>query len=185
MNRKKFLLATLAVMPALAFTESPLLSVNETDPFVVRSGKNRTNRAMMKFMKIHENDVVISRKDTGGELSVFLFHGCRGAATSLHVHLEQDEFFHVIRGDYLFVCGDLQEKLTQGDTIFLPRDIPHQWLQTSETGSMIYAVNPAGTLEDMFVEFDRYESPPSLDKLKEIHQRHGIELVGPPLSLDA
>ena len=185
MNRKKFVAATLAAIPALAFARIPSFYTNEANPFVVRAGKNRANNSMMKFMGIHDNDVVISRKDTGEELSAFLFHGYKGATTSLHMHLKQDEFFHVISGTYLFVCGELRETLAEGDTIFLPRKIPHQWLQTSPTGSLIYAVNPAGTLEDMFVEFDNFQAPPTIDELKEIHRRHDMELIGPPLSLES
>lgn len=183
MNRKKFVAATLAAIPAFAFSGIPMIHAGETDPFIVRAGKNRANQPMMKLMGVHDNDVVISRKDTGEELSVFLFHGLRGATTSLHVHLKQDEFFHVISGDFVFVCGNLREKLGSGDSIFLPRQIPHQWLQLSASGSMIYGVNPAGTLEDMFVEFDNFKTQPSLDEFKEIHRRHEMELVGPPMSL--
>lgn len=183
MNRKKFLAATLASVPAFAFAKMNSFESLEKNPFVVRAGKNRANESMMKFMGIHDNDVIISRKDTAGELSVFLFSGYKNAATSLHMHLHQDEFFHVINGTYRFVCGDLQEVLQEGDTIFLPRKVPHQWLQTSETGRLLYAVTPAGTLEDMFVEFDNLKSPPTPGELKKIHLKHGMEMIGPPLSM--
>lgn len=183
MNRKKFLAATLASVPAFAFAKMNSFGSLEKDPFVVRAGKNRANKSMMKFMGIHDNDVVISRKDTAGELSVFLFSGYKNAATSLHMHLNQDEFFYVVNGTYRFVCGEIKEELQEGDTIFLPRKIPHQWLQTSETGRLLYAVNPAGTLEDMFVEFDNLKAPPTLEQLKKIHVKHGMKMIGPPLSL--
>lgn len=48
---------------------------------------------MMKFMDVHNNDVLISKNDTDDGMSVFLFKGKEGASTSLHIHLYQDEFF--------------------------------------------------------------------------------------------
>ena len=175
MDRKKFMFATLAALtslPTMAAEKVFVATNTYKEPFIVRAGKNRSERNMMKFAGVHVNDVIISRQDTGDEISVFLFKGLRGAATSLHIHLMQDEFFHIISGIFRFVCGDLQEELHPGDTIFLPRNIPHQWLQLSDSGSLLYAVTPAGTLEEMFVEFDKLVSPPSTDELTRIHQRH-------------
>lgn len=100
--------------------------------------------------EMHPNDVVISKKDTNNALSVFLFTGSGKVGTPLHVHYHQDEFFTVIDGKYRFVCGELNTELNAGDTIFLPRNIPHQWLQLSENGKLVYAVNPAGGMETLY-----------------------------------
>lgn len=183
MNRKKFLAATLASVPAFAFGNVATFDSLKKEPFIIRSGKNRASKPMMKFMGLHDNDVIISRKDTAEEISVFLFSGFKNASTPLHVHFKQDEFFHIIQGDYRFVCGEMQEELREGDTIFLPRNIPHQWLQLSDTGRLLYAVNPAGSLEDMFLELDQLKSTPAQEKLQNIHQKHGMKIMGPPLSL--
>lgn len=86
-----------------------------------------------------------------------------------------------MNGTYHFVCGELSEKLNSSDTIFLPRNIPHQWLQLSEEGDLLYAVNPAGTLEDMFQELDNLKSSPTEDELGKILSRHGQKPLGPPL----
>ena len=183
MKRKQFLLTTLAAMPACAFAKMPADADRTRRPFIVRSGNNRSGEPMMKFMGLYPNDVVISKKDTDDNLSVFLFAGYKGATTPLHVHFNQDEFFSVIEGKYRFVCGTLTEELNTGDTIFLPRNIPHQWLQISENGKLVYEVNPAGTLEEMFKEFNELKSPPTEDELKKILSMHGQKFLGPPLKL--
>lgn len=182
MKRKQFLLTTLAAMPALAFGNTKAAGGRAQQPFIVRSGNNRSGKTMMKFMGVHPNDVVISRKDTEGALSVFLFTGFGNAGTPLHVHFKQDEFFYVIEGKYRFVCGEMKSELNVGDTIFLPRNIPHQWLQLSENGKLLYAVNPAGTLEDMFKELDELKTPPSEESLTKILSKHGQKLLGPALT---
>lgn len=181
MKRKQFLLTTMVALPAFAFAGIAAGTVNTKEPFIVRSGKNRSGEQMMKFMGTHPNDVVISRKDTGDALSVFLFSGFGNAGTPLHVHFHQDEFFYVIDGHYRFVCGEVKTELNAGDTIFLPRNIPHQWLQLSEAGKLLYAVNPAGTLEDMFKELDEMKAPPTEIEFTKLLHKHGQKLLGPPL----
>jgi quercetin 2,3-dioxygenase len=181
MKRKKFLLTTMAALPAFAFARSNSHTVNTRKPFIVRTGKNRSGDQMIKFMGTHPNDVVISRKDTDNAMSVFLFSGYGSAGTPLHVHYHQDEFFYIVEGQYRFVCGDMKSELNPGDTIFLPRNIPHQWLQLSKTGKLLYAVNPAGTLEDMFKELNELKAPPTETELAKLLNRHGQKLLGPPL----
>lgn len=181
MKRKQFLLTTMAALPAFAFARIATGTVTTKEPFIVRSGKNRYGEQMMKFMGTHPNDVVISRKDTGDAMSVFLFSGNVNAGTPLHLHFHQDEFFYVVDGKYRFVCGEMKSELNSGDTIFLPRNIPHQWLQLSETGKLLYAVNPAGTLEDMFKELDELKAPPTETMLAKLLAKHGQKLLGPPI----
>jgi quercetin dioxygenase-like cupin family protein len=183
MKRKQFLLTTMATLPAFAFAKIAAGTGNTKEPFIVRSGKNRSGEQMMKFMGTHPNDVVISRQDTGNAMSVFLFSGYGNAGTPLHVHFHQDEFFYVVDGQYRFVCGEIKSELNPGDTIFLPRNIPHQWLQLSENGKLLYAVNPAGTLEDMFKELNELKALPTETELAKMLDKHGQKLLGPPLKL--
>lgn len=180
MKRKKFLLTTMAAMPALAFAKVAANTAAQ-DPFIVQAGKNRSGDSMMKFMGMHPNDVVISRRDTNNALSVFLFDGYGDVGTPLHVHFHQDEFFTIIEGKYHFVCGDLISELNTGDTIFLPRNIPHQWLQLSEKGKLLYAVNPAGELEDFFRAVNNLKEP-TPDTIDNLALKHGMKHLGPPLS---
>lgn len=183
MKREHFLLSTLAAMPALAFANLADGPGTTNEPFIVRFGNNRSGEPMMKFMGAHPNDVIISRKDTGEAMSVFLFHGKGNVGTPLHRHFSQDEFFYVIEGHYRFVCDKKISELNPGDTIFLPRNLPHQWLQLSESGKLLYAVNPAGTLEDMFKELDALPKPPTEAELAYILSLHGQELLGPPMKI--
>ncbi len=182
MKRKQFLLTTVTALPALAVAQFTDFSRRETKPFVIRSGMNRLGEPM-KYKGIHLNNVVISKKDTGNSLSVFTFIGFDKIGPSLHMHFHQDEFFQVVEGKYRFVAGEETMELNEGDTVFLPRNIPHTWLQLTNNGKLLYAVQPAGTLEEFFKELNDLKKPPTEEEAKQIHLKHGMRLVGPPLQL--
>lgn len=53
-------------------------------------------------------------------------------ARPLHIHPNQDEWFYVVEGNYLFQVGNEQYRMAIGDTIFLPRNVPHAFIQVTE-----------------------------------------------------
>ena len=70
-----------------------------------------------------------------------------------------------------------------GDTIFLPRQIPHTWIQLSDKGKLIYYLQPAGQMEEFFMTMNDLKGRPTADEMDKIHAAHGMKVVGPPLSL--
>lgn len=182
MKRKQFLATTLSAIPALAFANQKVFPFNTDKPFVVRAGKGRFGKSM-KYKGVHPNNIVVSRKDTNDNLSIFAYTGFDKIGPSLHVHFNQDEIFSVVEGSYRFAVGEETMELHAGDSIFLPRNIPHTWIQLTETGRLLYAVQPAGTLEDFFIEMDGLTKPPTKEEAEAIHLKHGMKLMGPGLSL--
>lgn len=182
MKRKQFLINTITAIPALAFGQFASAIGRTKKPFVIRSGKSRFGEPM-KYKGVHPNNVVISKKDTDNALSVFAFTGYAKIGPSLHLHLHQDEFFHVVDGSYRFVVGEETMELNAGDTIFVPRNIPHTWIQLSDKGNLLYAVQPSGTLEEFFKEMNDLKKPPTEKEVKQMHLKHGMKLIGPPLKL--
>lgn len=138
---------------------------------------------VVKFLGVHPNDLKISSKDTDGQLSVFEYTGLGKVGPALHVHFNQDEIFMVTEGEYRFVVGGETKNLVAGDTIFLPRNIPHTWIQTSEKGKMIYFLQPAGKMEEFFLIMNKFTERPSPEEIDRIHAAHDMKVVGPPLTL--
>lgn len=185
MQRKQFLLSSLLAAPALAFGKTSLINsrpISNTEPFIVDAGKSRFGD-VVKFLGVHPNDLKISSKDTGGQLSVFEYIGLGKVGPSLHVHFEQDEIFMVTEGKYRFVVGNETHELNSGQTIFLPRGIPHTWIQLSDKGKMIYLLQPAGKMEEFFVYMNALKEKPSAEEMNRIHADHQMKVVGPPLTL--
>jgi quercetin dioxygenase-like cupin family protein len=120
--------------------------------FKVSSGEGRFGeRFKMKGVTLNLLDVKISSRDTDGALAVFEQTGFtpRGGPP-LHIHHFQDELFYVFRGEYLFQVGEDRHRLKTGDTIFLPRKVPHAFVQLTEEGKMVVAYQPAGKMEEFF-----------------------------------
>lgn len=185
MQRKQFLLSSLLAAPALAFAVPGKPSVKNnstTEPFIVDAGKSRFGD-VVKFLGVHPNDLKISSKDTGGQLSVFEYTGTAKVGPMLHIHFEQDEIFMVTEGEFRFVVGGVTHHLKQGQTIFLPRNIPHTWIQLSDVGKLIYFLQPAGKMEEFFSLMNNMKEQPSAEAMDRIHAAHGMKVVGPPLTL--
>jgi quercetin 2,3-dioxygenase len=183
MQRRKFLATTVATATALSASAAPILPASAAGKsFTVKAGKDRFNEPIL-FRGINPNVVKISGKDTGGLLSVFEYEGVVKMGPELHMHLHQDEVFYVVEGEYLFQVGDEKQTLKAGDTIFLPRKVPHTWLQLSEKGKLIYLLQPAGKLEEFFKKMDAFKRPPTTDEIQKAMNETGMQMMGPPLTV--
>lgn len=185
MERRKFLFAGLALTPVAL---SPLSlkasgrSTEEKKPFTVKAGKARTDEVIF-FKGINPNDCKISGSDTADAVAVFEYTGFAKTGPSMHLHYTQDEIFYVTEGEYRFVVGDETSILKAGDTIFLPRNIPHTWIQLSDKGKMLYQVQPAGKMEEFFRLMNSFKSAPTREEVDRIHEEHGMKSIGPGLTL--
>lgn len=186
MQRKEFFTKTAALLPTVAIL-GPLMAQQPTSnkkkkAFIVDAGKSRFGE-VVKFLGVHPNDLKISSKDTNGQLSVFDYIGTAKVGPMLHVHLDQDEIFTIVEGSYRFVVGNETHELHAGQTIFLPRQVPHTWIQLTDYGRMIYLLQPAGKMEEFFSVMNKMTTRPTDAEMDKIHAAHGMKVVGPPLSL--
>lgn len=104
--------------------------------------------------------------------------------TPLHVHHLQNEVFHVLEGKYYFQVGGDRYKLKAGDSIFLPKKVPHAWTQVAERGKMTVIFQPAGKMEEFFVALANLKQEPSPAEIARIFAAHQMRVVGPPLAVD-
>ncbi|TGE23917.1 cupin domain-containing protein [Hymenobacter aquaticus] len=189
MKRRQFLVTALAATPAVALAALPGLpplpdeAAAPGPAFVVGAGVGRFREKTL--VGPNPNDIKISTRDTGGALSVFEYTGVAKGGPSLHVHLRQDEIFYVLAGEYLFVVGEETHQLRPGDTIFLPRQVPHTWTQLTDAGKLLYWLQPAGQMEDFFRTMPTGPTPPTLEQRQQHSLRYGMKYLGPPLPIKA
>lgn len=130
-------------------------------------------------------DMKVSGSDTEGNFAVFEQTVLsKGAGVPLHFHPAQDEMFYVLEGSYRFRVGDELFDLEAGDSVFLPRKIPHAWMLLSEKGTTHVLVQPAGELENFFVKLKAIDHVPTPEEVAKISEESGMRVVGPPLKLE-
>ena len=125
----------------------------------------------------------VSANDTSRELYIFesITNGLENVPR--HFHRNQDEWFYVIEGEFKFEVGNEKYTLTEGDSLLAPRGVPHVWACVSNSGKLIIACQPAGSMEAFFHEVsDLVASQASDDHFTACYAKHGMQIVGPPLS---
>jgi quercetin dioxygenase-like cupin family protein len=131
-------------------------------------------------------DLKISTQDSGGDLLIYDTVRMQRGGPALHRHFRQDEWFYVIRGEFIVRVGNETFRLGPGDSAFAPRMIPHVWAMVSEgPGQVLVLFQPAGSMEDFFHQMSRLG--PNIPKDQEVFRRlwatHGQEMLGPPLAI--
>lgn len=184
MKRRNILASTLAIIPTIAFAKfKAIFPMRTKNGFKVNAGEARFGKHYkMKGVTLNTLDIKISGSDTDNDLAVFEQTGLTpNGGPPLHIHPFQDEWFYVIEGDYMFQVGDDKYQMKAGDTIFLPRNVQHAFIQLTEKGKMIVSYLPAGKMEAFFQVTDQWTSPPLKDEIAQVFEDHDMKIVGPPL----
>lgn len=184
MHRQRFILSAFAATAFAAIAKaSERIAFSVERGFNTRAGESRSGvHLTMKGVTSNTLDLKIGAADTDGGMAVFEQIGeSPDGGPPLHIHPAQDEFFHVIQGDYRFQVGSEQFSASAGDTIFLPRGVPHAFIQLSTSARMLVTYQPAGDMEAFFQETAHWTAPPDREEIARVFSAHGMEVVGPPL----
>jgi quercetin dioxygenase-like cupin family protein len=163
MKRRTFITSALTFFTLPILAKIKTKGLMRTDKgFKVKAGEARFGEHFkMKGVTLNTLDIKISGTDTENDLAMFEQTGLTpNGGPPLHIHPFQDEWFYVIEGEYLFQVGDEKYQMKSGDTIFLPRNVQHAFLQLTEKGKMIVSYLPAGKMEAFFKVTDKWTSPP-------------------------
>ena len=187
MKRNTFLKTCLAAGAMISAPLSLLAnrkSKNRVDKGVwVAAGKDRFEKPISLF----EGDTFytkVSTKDTDGDVYVFESTRLKEGGPSYHLHFEQDEFWYVVQGEFLFKVGDQTFTAKAGDTVFGPRNVPHAFAKVGEgEGKVLMFFQPAGKMEDMFRKISEgFTKGMTEEQQDNFRTEHGIKRIGPPLT---
>ncbi|HEX4283900.1 MAG TPA: cupin domain-containing protein [Terracidiphilus sp.] len=176
MKRRNFL--SLAVGAAACAASGQANGTGSTQIPVLHAPDDRNGTAHPLGVSVLAYKVVTA--DTQGALFVAeqMIHAKAG--TPLHMHLEQDEWFYVLEGEFLVELGGVRHVLTAGDSVLGPRQVPHRWLFTGKaSGKILVSFAPAGKMESFFEAVAKTGAMPGEDK--ELFASHGMVLLGPGL----
>jgi quercetin dioxygenase-like cupin family protein len=129
-------------------------------------------------------EVLLSGDESAGTMAVYRVTAPPGAGAPKHRHVGQDEAFHVLKGRFEIVCDDQVHQLEAGDFTFAPRGAVHAFTAIgSGEAQMVVFSTPAGHerfFRDCAAAVADGTFSPAVGQA--ICERHGIELIGAPVS---
>lgn len=188
MKRSSFLkFLSIGSLVTVPFATPPRAQTKTRDPGGVKvdSGKDRFDHSISLF----GGDTFfckVSSKDTKGDLYVFEATRHLKGGPPLHYHFEQDEWWYILEGEFLFRIGEKNFEGKAGDSFFGPRLVPHAFAKTNDgPGRMLTLFQPAGRMEEHFTAISRGAlTKLSEDEIDKFRQANGFKVVGPALTYD-
>jgi quercetin dioxygenase-like cupin family protein len=128
----------------------------------------------------------LTAEDTQGALAYFIVEVGPHGGPPLHVHHRQDETIHVLRGRFKVRIGDQAHTLETRGFAYLPRGLPHAFLNLTDEPAEVIIVYTPGDGDKFYAELGpaTRTANPDRQQVSAIFERHGMSLLGPPLSAD-
>jgi mannose-6-phosphate isomerase-like protein (cupin superfamily) len=186
MERRSFLGAVVAAFPLALLAQSIKTSTPERVARVL-GGEDRFGER--HNLGVSLTDFKVSTEDSRGGLFIMEHTNRKKGGPPRHLHHNEDDWFYAIEGDYVVEVGSERFRLKSGDSILGPREVPHAWAFVGDTpGKMLIAFAPANKMEAFFREGMRRHnnaySNSANESDKEFFHAYGMELLGPPLSVE-
>lgn len=185
MKRGVFIKTSLMTLPMMNLNPPAAIAADRPKKGIkVADGQNRLNETV-KLDGLVDIDFKVLSKDTEGDLAVMTSsNNPKFTGPPLHIHPDFDEIFYVTKGEVKFKVGEEIFLLKVGDSMFIPRNVPHCFTITSETpATFLIIAQPAGKLEGFFRAYAKVEniSPENASRLM---TEHNMKIVGPPLTVE-
>jgi quercetin dioxygenase-like cupin family protein len=181
MERRSFLSVAIATLP-LALMGQSIQNSTASKPVRVAHGEDRLGEH--HTIGVSTTAFKLLTQDTGGCLFIMEHTSSKKGGPPRHLHHNEDEWFYVIEGEYIFEIGSQRVQLKSGDSILGPREIPHAWAFVGDTqGRMLIAFAPANKMEAFFRDNEKRRKDGEYLNDAQVYHAYGLELLGPPLSL--
>ena len=128
----------------------------------------------------------VTGDDTDGALDIFVLTMQPKSGPPLHIHHQQHETIHFLKGTYKVQIDSDVFRCEAGDFVHIPKGARHAFMNVSDQpGECIVTFSPGGT-DKFFEEFAPVVrgGHPDPATIAPIFAKYGWELVGPPLSAD-
>jgi uncharacterized cupin superfamily protein len=100
-----------------------------------------------------------------------------GTGVPPHVHPTQDEHIHVLDGVFTLYLDGEWEKAGPGDTVLMPRGLPHAYYNRTEADSRaLFWVSPTGKLAHLFDQLHDLSDPAEVVRQSALHD---VEFLPP------
>ncbi|MEI8337052.1 MAG: cupin domain-containing protein [Actinomycetes bacterium] len=137
------------------------------------------------------NRILFDAADTDGAFGLMEQWTGAGFSPPRHVHHREDSAIIVLDGELLVQRGEEEFVVSKGQTVFLPRGVPHTFLVTSSDAHFYELVTPGG-FEGFHIDASDPApsatlppaAPPDVPRLVDALVTYGAAIVGPPMGHD-
>lgn len=126
--------------------------------------------------------ITLPKSDSAGLVGAFEGVVPAGEGPPVHVHHNEDEVIHLIEGAYEFWLDGSTFRRSAGESVFLPRGVPHTFRVLGDRPGRNLAVLMPGGFENFFVEAaeNSLTIPERMPEVLALAARYGLEFKGPP-----
>jgi mannose-6-phosphate isomerase-like protein (cupin superfamily) len=130
----------------------------------------------------------VGSADSQGLLSVVDHRVPPGFAPPPHIHLESDETFFIIDGEFEGFCGDQAWSAGPGSLVYLPRRVPHGFSVSDAGPGRTIIVTAPGGFDELVAALGEPAAdlrlpepvPPDPARIAQLAAAHGIQVLPPP-----
>lgn len=124
--------------------------------------------------------VKVSRADTDGAFEVIEIDVAPGGGPPLHYHPGFDEAFYVTEGVLTLRIGDRIHELSPRSSALVPAGTIHTWKNRGSSLVRFLQMTAPGSMEGFLEAFAADPTRP-VDDLIQLAEKHGTNIIGPPL----
>lgn len=131
--------------------------------------------------------------DTGGRFESLEYTAREGDAAPVHTHPDESESFYVLEGQVTMLVGEDEVETSAGSFTFVPPREPHAFRVDSPTAKFLQLMTSGGILP-FFEEIGEpatsatlpqpSDEPWDIDALVKAMDKHGMQVLGPPLGTE-
>lgn len=127
----------------------------------------------------------VTGDETAGAFDFFVVEVAPGDGPPLHVHHTRDEAIHVLKGQFKVRVGEEIFRCEEGGFAYLPADLPHTFLNLTDTDGEIIVLYTPGGGDRFYREFGPVvRGGADRATLAALFTKHDMTLLGPPLTPD-
>ncbi|MGC2417187.1 MAG: cupin domain-containing protein [Candidatus Acidiferrales bacterium] len=160
--------------------------MSRTEPIIV--GPGQTRHADGRSLVVpDELQCKVRTSDLGGRLCIMLADHAPWEGPPLHTHRDGDEWFYVIKGEFVYEVGGKLHRVVEGGSLVAPQKIPHRYINGPLPGTLFVGLTPGGGLEEFFEEGARRRrnpspSPPTREEMITFYAKFNVDYLGGKLT---
>ena len=128
---------------------------------------------------------IVSSSETLGKVMLQDYKAPRNFGPPVHLHRNEDEILILKQGTIVIWTPEKSGVAKPGDTIMLPKTVPHTWRAYGDEPVHMTVITAPGEFETFISDIAKDNlTIQDTDKLTEVACKAGMDILGPPLTDD-